>query len=99
MSSSMVDTEGGLATNVTVTDESLSVDLADGRTIVVPLVWFPRLVHGTPKERNVWRLIAGGRGIHWPELDEDISVTNLLAGHPSGESQESLKKWLAKRNP
>jgi len=80
-----------------VTADSLSVELADGRTIAAPLAWYPRLAHGTVKERKTWRLIGGGRGIHWPDLDEDISVVNLLAGQPSGESQTSLKKWLAGR--
>ena len=97
MSSSTVDTTGGTATQVIVSNDSLSVALADGRTIVVPLAWYPRLVHATAKERKSWRLIAGGRGIHWPELDEDISVANLLVGQPSAESQASLKKWLAAR--
>lgn len=81
----------------TATDDSLAAELTDGRTIVVPLVWFPRLVHGTPSERQNWRPIAGGRGIHWPALDEDISVENLLAGQRSGESQQSLQSWLAQR--
>jgi hypothetical protein len=82
---------------VDVTDDTLSVDLADGRTIAVPLAWYPRLAHATGKERNTWRLIADGRGIHWPDIDEDISVANLLGGQPSAESQGSLKKWLAER--
>ena len=75
-----------------MTDDTLSVDLGDGRTISVPLVWFPRLVNGTPKERNNWRLIGRGEGIHWEDLDEDISIEGLLAGHASGESQASFKK-------
>ena len=85
------------AQKVSVTDDTLAVDLSDGRTISVPLAWFPRLLHGTPEERNNWRLIGGGEGIHWPDLDEDISVENLLAGKPSGESQSSFKRWLEKR--
>jgi hypothetical protein len=72
--------------------------LSDGRAIWVPLAWFPRLTHGTADERNNWRLIAGGRGIHWSDLDEDISVENLLAGKPSAESQTSFKKWLGARS-
>src|SRR6266498_2263766 len=83
--------------NVTVTEDSLMVDLSDGRTVSVPLVWFPRLLHGTPEERKNWRLIGDGEGIHWPALDEDISVENLILGKPSGESQKSFKKWLEKR--
>ena len=81
-----------------MTDDTLSVDLGDGRTISVPLAWFPRLVHATAKERNNWRLIGGGEGIHWENLDEDISIEGLLAGHASGESQASFKKWLENRN-
>jgi hypothetical protein len=75
----------------------LTVELADGRTIAAPLAWYPRLAHATPEERNAWRLIAGGRGIHWPAVDEDISVANLLSGQPSAESQSSFKEWLAGR--
>ena len=85
------------AENVTVTDDTLSVDLSDGRTISVPLVWFPRLVHATPEERDNWRLIGRGHGIHWEDIDEDISVEGLLAGKPSGETQASFKKWLERR--
>lgn len=85
------------AVQVHVNDDTLSVELSDGRAISLPLSWFPRLSHGTADERNKWRLIAGGRGIHWTDLDEDISVENLLAGKPSGESQTSFKKWLDSR--
>ena len=85
------------AQNVQVTDDALIVDLSDGRTVSVPLAWFPRLLHGTQEERNKWRLIGEGEGIHWPDLDEDVSVENLLLGKPSGESQKSFKKWLEAR--
>jgi len=85
------------AQNVIVTSDSLTVDLDDGRTISVPLAWYPRLLHATPEERNNWRLIGKGEGIHWPDLDEDISVDNLLNAKPSGESQRSFKRWLEKR--
>lgn len=85
------------AQNVTVTDDALIVDLSDGRTVSVPLMWFPRLFHGTPAERNNWRLIGDGEGIHWTDLDEDISVENLIFGKPSGESRKSFKKWLEAR--
>ena len=84
---------------VEVTDDSLTVALDDGRTLSVPLGWYPRLQHGTPEERSHWRLIAGGEGVHWPDLDEDISAENLLAGQPSGESQRSFKRWLKERHP
>lgn len=82
---------------VTVTDDSLTVDLSDGRTISVPLAWYPRLLHGTPQERSKWCFIGDGEGIHWPDVDEDISVENLLSGKPSGESQRSFKSWLEQR--
>jgi hypothetical protein len=83
---------------VSVNRDELAVDLRDGRTIIVPLVWYPRLIHGTVKERNRWRLIAQGEGIHWPDLDEDVSVRNLLDGRPSGESHRSLQRWLDARS-
>lgn len=98
MSSSTVNLQSATAERVECSEETLSIELSDGRTIAVPLDWYPRLAHGTDNERNNWRLIAKGRGIHWPDLDEDISVENLLAGQPSGESQTSLKKWLASRS-
>ena len=82
---------------VAVTDNELTVDLEDGRTITVPLAWYPRLVQGTAAERGHWRLIGRGSGIHWPDLDEDISVENLLAGRPSGEAQHSFQRWLEQR--
>jgi hypothetical protein len=85
------------ATRVVVDDVSLTVELVDGRTVSVPLLWFPRLVDATPAERANWRLIGRGEGIHWPDLDEDISVAGLLAGKRSGESQRSLKRWLELR--
>ncbi len=97
MSSSTVETREALATHVEVSDDTVSVDLADGRTIAAPLAWYPRLAHASAEERRSWRLLGGGRGIHWPALDEDISVANLLAGQPSAESQSSFKKWLAGR--
>lgn len=82
---------------VEITDDTLSVDLSDGRTIAVPLVWYPRLLHGSMEERNSWRLIGGGEGIHWNRLDEDISIQNIILGQPSGESQKSFQGWLNKR--
>ena len=85
------------AQNITITDDTLAVDLTDGRTISVPLVWYPRLVHGSEVERNNWRLIGDKEGIHWPDLDEDISIANLLMGKPSGESQSSFRQWLETR--
>ena len=98
MSSLVNDLANVLAATVSLTAEEIAVDLQDGRTIIVPLAWFPRLVHATPRERKNWRLIGRGVGIHWPDLDEDISISNLLLGQPSGESQCSLQKWLAGRS-
>ena len=97
MSISAVEIEVPFAENVRVTKDTLSVDLSDGRTISTPLEWFPRLVHATSKERHNWRLTGRGHGIHWEDIDEDISVEGLLAGKPSGESQSSFKKWLNRR--
>jgi hypothetical protein len=82
---------------VRVTDEALSVDLVDGRTIIVPLLWYPRLWHGNPEERNHFEVFGDGTYIHWPVLDEDLTVAGLLAGRRSGESPKSLKKWLSDR--
>lgn len=98
MSSSQTEAGEALATDVRVTDEILEVGLSDGRTLTVPLEWYPRLQGGTPGERENWRLIGSGRGIHWPDLDEDISVEGLLAGRRSGESAASLERWSANRS-
>ena len=97
MSISETELQEALAENVTVTEDTLTVDLVDGRSISVPLAWYPRLAHGTPAEWANWSLIGRGTGIHWPDLDEDISIQGLVAGHRSGESQESLKRWLSNR--
>lgn len=86
------------AADVRVSDVQVVVDLTDGRTVSVPLAWYPRLAHATPEERGRWRLIGRGEGVHWPDLDEDISIGGLLAGRPSGESQRSLQRWLDARN-
>lgn len=98
MNSSTAETQIPAAVRVHLSEETLSVELTDGRTISAPVAWYPRLSHGTTEERNHWRLVGGGRGIHWPDLDEDISVENLLAGKPSGESQASFKRWLKERH-
>lgn len=86
-----------VAVNVTVTNEKLTVDLDDGRSIVVPLEWYPRLVCASQEERNNWRLLGGGYAIEWPDLDEHIGVEGLLAGRRSGESRKSFERWLASR--
>ncbi len=91
------DLQAVKALGVSVTGDTLTVDLADGRTLSVPLTWYPRLLHGTAKERRNWRLVGGGIGIHWPDLDEDIGVDGLLLGRRSGENQKSLQRWLEAR--
>ena len=86
------------AEKVTVTEDALMAELSDGRTISVPLAWYPRLVHAAQEERDNWELIGNGQGIRWPDLDEDLSVEGLIGGRPSGESQKFFKRWLeAKR--
>ena len=97
MNSLAIETQIAVAQGITVTEDALIVDLTDGRTISVPLAWYPRLLHGTPEERNKWRLIGNGEGIHWPDLDEDVSIEGLVLGKPSGESQRSFKQWLEQR--
>jgi hypothetical protein len=82
-----------VALNVEVTEDDLRVELSDGRSVTVPLSWYPRLSHALPEHRQQWRLQGGGHGIHWPLLDEDISVENILFGKPSGESSKSFEKW------
>lgn len=98
MRTSAVEIEVPFARDVTVSGDMLRVDLSDGRSIAAPLAWYPRLLRATPAERKRWRLIGRGLGIHWPDLDEDISVEALLAGKASGESQTSFGKWLAARS-
>lgn len=98
MTISMVELAVPEAVNVVISKDTLSVELIDGRSIFVPLEWFPRLLHGTPDERKNCRLIGQGQGIHWEDLDEDISVEGLIKGKASGESQASFKQWLAKRS-
>src|SRR5438874_459387 len=85
--------------NVTITDDRLSLDLDDGRTISVPIGWYPRLAYGTPAERANFQISGGGYGIHWPDLDEDIGVGGLLLGKKPGESPSSFAGWLARRKP
>ena len=97
MAFSPADTTLPRAVAVFVDDDTLSVDLSDGRSIATPLAWHPRLAYATLAERSKWRLIGGGEGIRWPDLDEDISVKSLLGGEPSGESQVSLQRWLTAR--
>lgn len=98
MTISAIEMEVPFAEDVTVSEDRLRVDLSDGRSISAPLTWYPRLLRATPAERKRWRLVGRGLGIHWADLDEDISVEGLLAGKPSGESRASFGKWLAKRS-
>ena len=97
MSILAVEIEIPYAVDVHTTEDTLTVDLSDGRTISIPLGWYPRLEHASPEERANWRLIGKGQGIHWEDMDEDINMEGLLAGKPSGESQTSFKKWLQGR--
>jgi hypothetical protein len=97
MNSLAIETQEPRAQRVAVNEEALTVDLVDGRTLIVPLVWFPRLWHGTPAERARCEIFGDGAFLHWRDLDEDLSVSGLIAGLHSGESPESLKKWLAAR--
>ena len=85
------------AMSVRVHADSLTVELSDGRSLSVPLAWFPRLQAGTQRERSNWRLVGGGEGIHWSDLDEDVSVEALLAGRASMESRSSFAAWLQAR--
>jgi hypothetical protein len=97
MSISRVDIEVPNAVSVEIIEEAITVELSDARSISVPLAWYPRLLHGSSRERQNCRFIGDGQGIHWDDLDEDISVENLLAGRCSGESNASFKRWLETR--
>ena len=87
-----------LATKVQVTEDRLIAELADGRSIIVPLSWYPRLMNGTVQERQHWQLLGDGYATEWLDLDEHIGIEGLLAGRRSGESEKSLGYWLAERN-
>jgi hypothetical protein len=97
MNSLAVEVQEPRAQQIKVDEEALTVDLMDGRTLIVPLVWFPRLWHGTPVERARFEVFGDGAFINWPDLDEDLSVAGLLSGLRSGESPQSLKKWIESR--
>ena len=97
MTTSPIEHWPAVAQAVHISADTLTVDLVDGRSIAVPLAWYPRLANGSSAERDHWRFIGRGEGIHWPDLDEDISVDNLLSGARSGESQRSFKQWLDSR--
>lgn len=97
MDSLAADIQEARARHMTVSEEALTVDLVDGRTIIVPLMWYPRLWHGTAEERSHFEIVGDGSYIHWPDLDEDLTVAGLLAGRRSGESPQSLKRWIEAR--
>ncbi len=80
--------------SISVNDDTLAVDLEDGRTISVPVSWYPRLAHGTPDEKAHFETSGGGYGIYWPDLDEDISIEGMLLGRKSTESPASFERWL-----
>jgi hypothetical protein len=86
-------------TYVSADDQALTVTLSDGRRLSLPLDWYPRLKHGTPAERNNWRIIGRGEGINWPDLDEDLSLDGFVAGRRSAEKASSVRRWLATRKP
>jgi hypothetical protein len=96
MTTLILETEPAAA-RVKIRDEKLVVDLADGRTITVPLDWYPRLVHASQKERKNWKLLGNGYAIEWPDLDEHIGIEGLVAGRRSGESPKSFERWLSGR--
>jgi len=95
--STLVTERDMYAESVHFSQDSMTVVLDDGRTLSVPLAWYPRLLHGTSRERDKYELIGDGEGIHRPDLDEDISVEGLLAGKRSAESDASLARWLTTR--
>lgn len=97
MNSLVVEVQEARARSVRVSGDGLTVDLVDGRTITAPLIWYPRLWHGTLRERSHFEIFGDGSYIHWPDLDEDLTVSGMLAGRRSGESPQSLRKWLDSR--
>ena len=97
MSISATEVRDAQAQAVEVRGDTIFLDLVDGRTMTVPIVWYPRLWYGTKEERANFELLDEGRYIHWPELDEDLSIDGMVAGRRSGENAESLRKWLAAR--
>lgn len=93
----MNNNQRATAQYVEVIDNELVITLTDGQRVSAPLTWYPRLLHGSLAERNQWRLAACGEGIHWPDLDEDLSVEGVILGRPSCESQASFERWLSRR--
>ncbi|OHB73487.1 MAG: hypothetical protein A2V70_20510 [Planctomycetes bacterium RBG_13_63_9] len=97
MNTSATEIQDARAQDVRVSADNLVVELADGRTLTVPLAWFPRLWYGNEQERARFEILGDGRYLHWPDLDEDLTIAGMLAGRGSGESADSLKRWLAGR--
>ena len=97
MSTSAVDFEMPIAIDVSASDAELTVRLEDGRTISVPIHWYPRLAHGTLAERNHYEIDSFGEAIHWPDVDEDLSVKSIVAGWQSRETERSIRRWLEER--
>ena len=97
MNSLAAEAQEARAQSVVVSEDSLSIDLVDGRTVVVPIVWYPRLWHATTEERARFEIFGEGAYVHWSDLDEDLTVAGFLLGRRSGESSRSLKKWLQAR--
>lgn len=85
------------ALKVLFSEDAMTVFLDDGRTVSVPITWYPRLLAGTQEERMQFELIGDGEGIHWPDLDENITVDGILAGRRSAESDASLARWMSQR--
>ncbi len=92
----MISDQRPAADRLDITDETIRAWLRDGRTVTVPLAWYPRLCHGTPSERNNWELVGNGTIVRWPDLDEDISIGGLITG-PSRERSITLGRWLLAR--
>ena len=97
MTTLTLDTEP-LATQIDVTEEKLVIELADGRSLIIPLSWYPRLLNASHQERQNWQLLGDGYAIEWIDLDEHIGIEGLLAGKRSGESHKSFARWLATRS-
>jgi hypothetical protein len=97
MTTLTLDTEP-LATQINVTDEKLIIELLDGRSLTIPLSWYPRLLNASHQERQNWQLLGDGYAIEWIDLDEHIGIEGLLAGKRSGESDQSYARWLVTRS-
>ena len=97
MTTLTLDTEP-LATQISVTEEKLVIELVDGRSLIIPLSWYPRLLNASHQERQNWQLLGDGYAIEWIDLDEHIGIEGLLAGKRSGESHKSFARWLATRS-